>query len=149
MNNYNNKYIEDMNNNMNQVYGNNMNPDPNNNIGMNVGMAMGMNYDLTMMVQPNQFQPNWTSSNGVTHLNLTAIGSKTQQSNFCVQFLTCFFGICFIFPLFFTCCMWWKKIAYPKYEVTEELYRAFGRFCRKSPHCTVVNFTVADNGFNG
>ena len=78
MNNYNNNnYTGDANTNMNQMYGNNMNPDPNN-VGMNVGMAMGMNYDLTMMVQPNQFQPNWTTSNGVTHLNLTAVGSKTQ-----------------------------------------------------------------------
>ena len=126
---------------------NNVTTDPNNPMN-NVGMAMGMNFDVNMMVQPNQFQPTWTVSNGVTHLNLTTVGQKTQQRNACVQFLTCFFGIFFIFPLFFTCCMWWKKIVYPKYEVNEEFYRAFVRFCRRSNFCTTINLTVADNAFN-
>lgn len=100
----------------------------NNNMGTNENMGMGMNQnqmamnmnmmgvDLNMMVQPNQFQPTWTVSNGVTHLNITAIGQKVEPGNSCCALLTCLFGICLIFPLFFTCCMWWKKIVYPKYE---------------------------------
>ena len=61
----------------NQEGFNNVTTDPNNPMN-NVGMAMGMNFDVNMMVQPNQFQPTWTVSNGVTHLNLTTVGQKTQ-----------------------------------------------------------------------
>ena len=143
-----------MNNNMN-----NMNADPNmnmnnnmNNMGMNnmnnMMGAMGMDFNYGLLIQPTQFQPTWTVSNGVTHLNMTAVGQKVQERNSLCQILTMCLGVCFIFPLFFTCCMWWKNIVYPKYEVSEELYRAVSRFCRRSPHCTVINLTVADNGFN-
>ena len=48
------------------------------NMNAGMGMAMGMNFDINMMVQPSQFQPTWTVSNGVTHLNITTVGQKTQ-----------------------------------------------------------------------
>ena len=28
------------------------------------------------------------------------------------------------------------------------MYRAVGRFCKRSPNCSVINLTVCDNGFN-
>ena len=45
--------------------------------------------------------------------------------------------------------MWYRKLIFPKYEVNEELYRAVGRFCKRSPNCSIINLTVCDNGFNG
>ena len=109
--------------------------------------TMGM--DMGMFTQPAQFQPTWTVSNGVTHLNVTTVGQKTEQRNDCIRIVTMLLGMCLIFPLCFTCCMWWKKLVYPKYEVTEEVYRAIWRFCSRSPQCTVINLSVADNAFNG
>ena len=80
---------------------------------------------------------------------MTTVGQKTEQRNDCIRITTVLLGMCLIFPLFFTCCMWWKKLVYPKYEVIEEVYRAIWRFCSRSPHCTVINLSVADNAFNG
>ena len=47
--------------------------------GMMGGMAgaMGMNMGPMMMPQIFTFQPTWTTSNGVTHLNITTVGTKT------------------------------------------------------------------------
>ena len=119
-------------------------------MGMGMGMpsAMGMNMGGMMMPQLFTFQPTWTSTNGVTHLNVTTVGAKTEQRAIGIQMLTILLGACLIFPLFFTCCMWWKKLVYPKYEVNEEAYRAVGRFCKRSPNCSVINLTVCDNGLN-
>ena len=86
-------------------------------MGMSVGMnmmgqmgAMGM-----MMPQLFTFQPTWTSSNGVTHLNVTTVGAKTQASSPLCFILTVCLGGCLIFPLFFMCCMWWHSLVNPKY----------------------------------
>ena len=32
--------------------------------------------------------------------------------------------------------------------MNEELYRAVGRFCKRSWNCSVINLSVCDNGFN-
>ena len=69
------------------------------------------------MPAPAYLQNQWTVSNGVTQLNITAVGTKTQERNTLCQCLTMMCGVFLIFPLFFTCCMWWKKLVYPKYEV--------------------------------
>ena len=82
-----------------------------------MGMA-GMNMG-TMMPQMVTFQPTWTAASGVTHLNVTTVGPKTQQSSFGVLFATLLLGTCLIFPLFFMCCMWWRKLITPLYEVNE------------------------------
>ena len=36
----------------------------------------------------------------------------------------------------------------PSTNQANNLSHGKSRFCRKSPHCTTINFTVADNGFN-
>lgn len=102
---------------------------------------------MGMAPPPINFQNTWTTTNGVTHLNVTTVGPKTQERNVGLQILRIMF-ICLIFPICLPCFMCWNSKVYPKWEVNEELYRAIGRFIRRSPYCTVVNLTVADNAFN-
>ena len=111
-----------MNANPNAGMGVGMTPTANANVNMNMNMGMGMGMGMNMNMgmggeQPHYFtfQPNWNASSGVTHLNVTTVGQKTEQRNIAFQVLTMCLGMCFIFPLFFTCCMWWKKAVYPKW----------------------------------
>ena len=109
-----------MNANPNAGMGVGMTPTANANVNMNMNMGMGMGMNMNMGMggeQPHYFtfQPNWNASSGVTHLNVTTVGQKTEQRNIAFQVLTMCLGMCFIFPLFFTCCMWWKKAVYPKW----------------------------------
>ena len=90
------------------------------------------------------FQPGWTAANGVTHLNVTTVGDKTGDVNKCCISCT-YLGLVLIFPIFFICCMWWRRIASAKYVQSPEVYRAVGRFCRANLTCRVVNLKVADN----
>lgn len=45
------------------------------------------------------------------------------------------------------CCMWWKKIVYPKYQINPETYRALARFVRQASDLKTLNLTVVDNSF--
>ena len=53
-----------------------------------------------------------------------------------------------IFPMFFLCCMCFKKMTYPKYDLSVNFYRLIGGFIRKEVHCRVLRLNVVDNAFN-
>jgi hypothetical protein len=75
--------------------------------------------------------PQMPNSQVVTQANITVVGTKTSTGSdmcFCVTILLASF---IIFPLFFMCCMWWKKIVFPKYEMNGDFYRALGNFLRR------------------
>ena len=70
-----------MNANPNGGMGIGMTPAANANVNMNMGMGMNMNMNMGMGgEQPHYFtfQPNWNASSGVTHLNVTTVGQKTE-----------------------------------------------------------------------
>ena len=83
---------------------------------------------------------------GVNQLNVITVGDKDPGNGVC--YCLTFIFACLIFPLFFMCCNWWKKIVYPKYHVSAEFYRAVGQFVRNNATCTTVKLTVCDNQFN-
>lgn len=80
---------------------------------------------------------------------LIIVGNKTSSTNYCCYGATILSGAFCILPLLFTCCMWWKKIVLPKYEVNLEVYRNVGRLI-SSAGSTITNLTlqVVDNAFN-
>ena len=44
--------------------------------------------------------------------------------------------------------MWFKKMIYPKYDLSRDFYRSLGAFLRKEGQCKVLRLTVVDNCFN-
>lgn len=76
------------------------------------------------------------------------VGNKTNQANDCCYILTILFAICLIFPFFFMCCDWWKKMVYQLYEVNVETYRSIANFLNYAPSVTKVTLEVVDNAFN-
>ena len=90
-----------------------------------------------------------TAQNGtpINHLQLTIVGTKAEAGNgVCVCFTVLL--ACLIFPLFFMCCNWWKKIAHPKYEVNPTTYQAVGNALSSVPNLNNLSLTVVDNAFN-
>lgn len=83
----------------------------------------------------------------VQQANITLVGNKTKSSNICCFMMT-FMFFCLIFPLFFMCCEWWKKIVSPIYELTAQAYQSIGDFLRVNPTVTNLNLTVVDNAFS-
>lgn len=75
-------------------------------------------------------------------------GAKSRPSNNLCYCLTYILGSILIFPLFFVCCMWWKGIVYPTYELTADAYHAVARFIAKTPTLSTLDLTVVDNAFN-
>jgi hypothetical protein len=80
--------------------------------------------------------------------NITLVGNKTKPSNMCCFLMTILCGSFFIFPLCFMCCMWWKKIAYPTYELSIDAYHTLANFISRAPNMNNLNLTVVDNAFN-
>ena len=56
-----------------------------------------------------------TGQSLVYQANITIVGNKTSSRNSCCFCATYCLGSFLIFPLCFMCCMWWKKIVYPRY----------------------------------
>jgi hypothetical protein len=79
---------------------------------------------------------------------LTIVGSKTKVSNNCCFLLTMITGTFCIIPLFFLCCMWWKKIVYPEYVLADQVYRNLGRIVNRDSGVINLTLTVVDNAFN-
>ena len=46
------------------------------------------------------------------------------------------------------CCKWWKKLVYPTYELSREVYSGIGVLIKNAPELNVLNLTVLDNGFD-
>lgn len=82
-------------------------------------MGMNNNVSNTMQSQP------------IAEANITVVGNKTENGNQCCLISTIFLGGCLIFPLFFMCCSWWKKIVSCKYDLNIEFYRLLGDFLRR------------------
>jgi hypothetical protein len=48
-------------------------------------------------------------------VDITVVGNKMSPYDCFCYTITYLLGACLIFPLCFMCCMWWKKMVYPKY----------------------------------
>jgi hypothetical protein len=98
-------------------------------------------YQNTMMGQEGQ-------SGSIQQANLTIVGNKTKTPNNCCYILTILLGSLLIFPLCFICCMWWKKIVYPTYELSLQAYQSIAYLIQSSPNMNNVALSVVDNAFN-
>ena len=101
-----------------------------------------------MQIAPMPMFPTIVGPQVITQANITVAGNQTSEGNDCCFILTFFLGVILILPFCFMCCMWWKKIVYPKYEMTVQFYRTIGVFLRKERQCILLNLTVVDNAFN-
>lgn len=54
----------------------------------------------------------------IQQANITIAGTKTKSTNACCMISTLVCGTCCIFPLCFMCCAWWKKIVFPRFELS-------------------------------
>lgn len=71
------------------------------------GMPMTVEMSsMTMPMMPTQ---------PISQANITIAGSQTSFGSDCCFILTIILGSFIIFPLCFMCCMWWRKIVYPRY----------------------------------
>ena len=83
----------------------------------------------------------------VQQLSITLIGNKIQASNECCYTATLLSGSFCILPLLLMCCMWWKKIVYPLYELTPAAYQSVIDLIRLFPSATNLTLSVTDNAF--
>jgi hypothetical protein len=100
---------------------------------------------MMQMVQP---PPVVVQQPYVTEANITVVGSKTAPGNACIFTLVVILASFLIFPMFFFCCMCFKKMTYPRYDLSVNFYRLIGAFIRKEMQCRVLNLSVVDNAFN-
>lgn len=80
-------------------------------------------------------------------ISITLIGNKVQASNECCYTATLLSGSFCILPLFLMCCMCWKKIVYPHYELTQAAYQSVIDLIRIFPSATHLTLSVTDNAF--
>lgn len=92
-----------------------------------------------MTTQGNEFS--------IQQANITLVGTKSKAVNNWCHVLTIMSGLILIFPLFFMCCMWWKKIVYPTYDLTMDAYQSLANFLARAQNVTSLNLTVVDNSF--
>jgi hypothetical protein len=55
---------------------------------------------------------------------------------------------CLIFPIFFMCCDWWKKIVSPFYEISFQTYQTLARIINQNSTINYLNLTVVDNALD-
>jgi hypothetical protein len=122
------------------------------------------NTALNLMKQPSIMQPNFVLQDmpqqnmmpsyqggietSVLQLNLNIVGNKLKATNNCCYNITFMLGICLIFPLFFMCCMWWKRIVNPLYELSVSAYQNMANLIGKAPNLNNLTLTIVDNAFN-
>lgn len=58
------------------------------------------------------------------------------------------FGALLLFPLFFMCCQWWKKLVYPRYELNPEVFNSLAKMVRCAPDLKLLTLTIADSSFD-
>ena len=88
------------------------------------------------------------NGSNITSLDLTIVGTKVDAGSGACVCLTMVFA-CLIFPLFFMCCGWWKRIAHPKYEVDVRTYQAVINGVSSVQTINNLNLTVVDSAFDG
>ena len=82
-------------------------------------------------------------------VQLFIVGNQTSEGNKFIACATVCLGMCLIFPYFFTCCSWYKKLTEPLYEISNQTYQRLIEFLDSMPRTvTNVNIQIVDNGFN-
>jgi hypothetical protein len=94
-------------------------------------------------------QQHMMMNNGIpiSMANITIVGNKVKSGSSLCFCLTSLFS-CLIFPIFFMCCLWWKKIVFPAYEINEYTYRNLAKIVNMNSGVISLNLTVVDNAFN-
>jgi hypothetical protein len=100
--------------------------------------------EMTLRMQQQMQTQTYT---GINQLNVVTVGDKLAGNVACL-FLTMVCAVFLIFPIFFMCCDWWRKVVYPLYSVRLDFYRGLGTFLRRVPSCQTLRVTVCDNNFN-
>jgi hypothetical protein len=89
------------------------------------------------------------NEHAIQQANITLVGTKSKPGNVWCYMFTILCASLVIFPLCFMCCMWWKKIVFPAYELSNEAYQALANFIARAQNITNLNLTIVDNAFGG
>jgi hypothetical protein len=89
------------------------------------------------------------NEHAIQQADITLVGTKSKPGNVWCYMFTMLGASCLIFPFFFMCCMWWKKIVYPAYELSNEAYQTLANFITRAQNITNLNLTIVDNAFGG
>ena len=73
------------------------------------------------------------------------VGELVDDYNFCCVFWTFMFA-CLIFPIFFICCSWWRRIAHATYVAPFSSYQAL-QHVFALPNMKNLTLMITDNGF--
>jgi hypothetical protein len=74
-------------------------------------------------------------------------GTILQAFNLCCWITTIIFGSIFVFPLFFICCDWWKRLTWQTYSIDHSGYEGVAELIKYS-QVQEIYLTVHDNYFN-
>lgn len=80
-------------------------------------------------------------------LRINITGTMVKTNNMCCFWNTIIFGSIFLFPLFFICCDWWKRIVNKIFAVEMQGYEAIAEILRNS-RAEDVYVMVQDNLFD-
>jgi hypothetical protein len=80
-------------------------------------------------------------------LRINVSGTMVKNNSLCCYWNTIIWGSIFLFPLFFICCDWWKRIVNRIFEVNVEGYEGVARMILNS-RAEDVYIMVQDNLFN-
>lgn len=80
-------------------------------------------------------------------LRINITGTMIKTNNICCFWNTVIWGSIFLFPLFFICCDWWKKIVNKLYSVEMQGYEAVAQIIVNS-RAEDAYLMVQDNLFN-
>lgn len=82
----------------------------------------------------------------IVEASIILTGNKVKPENKCCYYATLLLGVVFVVPLFFMCCSWWQRMAYPAYEVDVESYQLLAKLLL-STDASGLSLTVYDNAF--
>ena len=148
---------------MYQGYGHQHHMDPYGGVGMNLHMIGGSSMKNTPFIREGVYSFIGQSTafeirsndqtieenkmNTIRDAVISLQGTQVSQFGMCCFIWTIVWGSILIFPLFFMCCDWWKRIVYPSFSVSYSAYGAIRNIVKISS-LQNLTLTVTDNTFD-
>ena len=83
----------------------------------------------------------------ITDANITVTGTRIKEASMGCYLATIICASIVLFPLFFMCCGWWKRIVSEAYSIPTSTYEKLAAILH-NPGIRAVTLSVLDNTFN-
>lgn len=83
----------------------------------------------------------------IQECTINVFGTKIQAYNSVVSCCIILWASLLIFPLFFLCCEWYKRLTEPGFSVNIKAYEAIRTLFMNAPNLKIVNLVIYDNAF--